>query len=205
MLMVRPDVAIEAMQSAKKHGVVISYDLNYRASLWKAIGGKQRAQEVNRRIARYVDVMIGNEEDFSAALGFAIPGVDENVSDFEVASFQTMIRQVVAEFPFAVVATTLRKAKTATRNDWGAICYSGGAFYEASHRPDLEIFDRVGGGDSFASGLIYGFLTGQTPQWAVDCGAAHGALAMTTPGDTSMATADEVLRVMKGGGARIAR
>jgi 2-dehydro-3-deoxygluconokinase len=200
-----PEVAIEAMQAAKKHGVVVSYDLNYRASLWKAIGGKQRAQAVNRRIAQYVDVMIGNEEDFSAALGFEIPGVDENVSDFEVASFRTMIRKVVEEFPFSVVATTLRKAKTASRNDWGAICYANGTFHEAMHRPDLEIFDRVGGGDSFASGLIYGFLTGQTPQWAVDCGAAHGALAMTTPGDTSMATVDEVLRAMKGGGARIAR
>jgi 2-dehydro-3-deoxygluconokinase len=200
-----PEVTIEAMQAAKKHGVIISYDLNYRASLWKSIGGKQRAQAVNRRIAEYVDVMIGNEEDFSAALGFDVPGVDENISDFEVASFQAMIRNVVREFPFSVVATTLRKAKTASRNDWGAICYAGGEFHEATHRADLEIFDRVGGGDSFASGLIYGFLTGQTAQWAVDCGAAHGALAMTTPGDTSMATADEVLRVMKGGGARIAR
>jgi len=200
-----PEVALEAMQAAKRHGTLISYDLNYRASLWKAIGGKKQAQAVNRRIAALVDVMIGNEEDFSAALGFDVPGVDENVSDFEVASFQTMIQQVVQEFPFSVVATTLRKAKTATSNDWGAICYADGTFHEATHRPGLEIFDRVGGGDSFASGLIYGFLTGQTPQWAVDCGAAHGALAMTTPGDTSMATVDEVLRVMKGAGARIAR
>ena len=116
-----------------------------------------------------------------------------------------MIERVVAECPFAVVATTLRKATTATKNDWGAICYSEGAFHEAAHRPGLEIYDRVGGGDSFASGLIYGFLTGRPPQWAVECGAAHGALAMTTPGDTSMATLAEVLRVMEGGGARIAR
>ena len=116
-----------------------------------------------------------------------------------------MIEQVLREFPFTVVATTLRKATTATRNDWGAICYADGQFFEATDRPDLEIFDRVGGGDSFASGLIYGFLTSQPPQWAVDCGAAHGALAMTTPGDTSMATLDEVLRLMRGGGARIAR
>jgi 2-dehydro-3-deoxygluconokinase len=185
--------------------VVVSYDLNYRSSLWQAIGGKPKAQEVNRRIAPLVDVMIGNEEDFSAALGFDVPGVDESLSDFQVASFRQMIEQVLIEFPFAVVATTLRKATTATRNDWGAICYSGGQFYEAKHRSDLEIFDRVGGGDSFASGLIYGFLTGQPAQWAVDCGAAHGALAMTTPGDTSMATLDEVLRLMRGGGARIAR
>jgi len=200
-----PAVAIEAIEAARGHQVVVSYDLNYRASLWQAIGGKQKAQEVNRRIAPLVDVMIGNEEDFSAALGFDVPGVDESLTNFEVASFQKMIEQVLREFPFAVVATTLRKATTATRNDWGAICCAGGRFYEARHRPDLEIFDRVGGGDSFASGLIYGFLTGETPQWAVDCGAAHGALAMTTPGDTSMATLDEVLRLMHGGGARIAR
>jgi len=200
-----PAVAIEAIEAARRHGVVVSYDLNYRASLWQAIGGKQKAQEVNRRIAPLVDVMIGNEEDFSAALGFDVPGVDQSLSDFQVASFRQMIVEVLREFPFAVVATTLRKATTATRNDWGAICYSDGQFYEAKHRPDLEIFDRVGGGDSFASGLIYGFLSSQTPQWAVDCGAAHGALAMTTPGDTSMATLDEVLRLMRGGGARIAR
>jgi 2-dehydro-3-deoxygluconokinase len=116
-----------------------------------------------------------------------------------------MIGQVVKEFPFKVVATTLRKAKTASRNDWGAICYSDGQFYEAQNRPDLEIYDRVGGGDSFASGLIYGFLSGQNAQWAVECGAAHGALAMTTPGDTTMATLKEVMNVMKGAGARIAR
>ena len=200
-----PAVAIEAIEAARRHGVVVSYDLNYRASLWQAIGGKQKAQEVNRRIAPLVDVMIGNEEDFSAALGFEVPGVDETLSDFEAASFRQMIERVLREFPFAMVATTLRKASTATRNDWGAICYAEGQFYEAKHRPGLEIFDRVGGGDSFASGLIYGFLTGQPPQWAVDCGAAHGALAMTTPGDTSMATLDEVLRLMRGGSARIAR
>jgi len=193
------------MEAARRHCVVVSYDLNYRASLWQAIGGKPKAQEVNRRIAPLVDVMIGNEEDFSAALGFAVPGVDESLSDFETGAFRKMIEQVLREFPFAVVATTLRKAKTATRNDWGAICCADGAFHEARHRPELEIFDRVGGGDSFASGLIYGFLAGQTAQWAVDCGAAHGALAMTTPGDTSMATVDEVMRLMKGGGARIAR
>lgn len=175
-----PAVAIEAMQAARRHGVIVSYDLNYRASLWKAIGGKEKAQEVNRRVAKLVDVMIGNEEDFSAALGFEVPGVDEHISDFEVAGFKKMIEQVVREFPFPVVATTLRKAKTASKNDWGAICYCDGAFYEATNRPGLEIHDRVGGGDSFASGLIFGFLTGRPPQWAVDCGAAHGALAMTT-------------------------
>jgi len=200
-----PAVAIEAIQVAKRHGTIVSYDLNYRDSLWKSIGGKKKAQEVNRAIAPYIDVMIGNEEDFSAALGFEVAGVDESLTNFKVEAFKKMIENVVREFPFSVVATTLRKARTATRNDWGAICYEGGRFYEAINRPDLEIYDRVGGGDSFASGLIYGFLSGQSAQWAVDCGAAHGALAMTTPGDTTMATLKEVLNVMKGGGARIAR
>ena len=200
-----PEVTIEAMEAAHRHGVVVSYDLNYRASLWKANGGKAKAQAVNRRIAELVDVMVGNEEDFSAALGFDIPGVDANLTDFETASFRKMIEEVVKEFPFKVVATTLRKAKTASRNDWGAICYCDGQFYEAANRTGLEIFDRVGGGDSFDSGLIYGFLAGQPPQWCVECGAAHGALAMTTPGDTTMATLSEVVGVMKGVGARIAR
>jgi len=199
-------VAEEAMRTAKKHGAVVSYDLNYRESLWKGIGGKDKAREINRGLAKYVDVMLGNEEDFSAALGFSIEGVDEQFSELEVASFKKMIDSAVAAYPnFTVVATTLRNAKTASRNDWGAICVSGGRLYEAQTRKDLEIFDRVGGGDSFASGLIYGFLTDRGPQWAVECGAAHGALAMTTPGDTSMATLTEVEKAMKGGGARVER
>ena len=200
-----PEVAEEAMEAAKRHGTIISYDLNYRPSLWKAIGGKKQAQTVNRRIAPYVDVMLGNEEDFSAALGYEVPGLDEHLSSFEVDGFKQMIAKVVKDYPFKVVATTLRKAKTATLNDWGAICYCDGKFYQAKNRENLEILDRVGGGDSFASGLIYGFLTGQDPQWAVECGAAHGALAMTTPGDTSMVTLPEVIRVMQGVGSRIAR
>jgi 2-dehydro-3-deoxygluconokinase len=200
-----PDVALEAMQAAKRFGTIVSYDLNYRPSLWKSIGGKNKSQEVNRRIAPLVDVMLGNEEDFSAALGYEVSGVDADLSNFEVESFKQMIAKVVKDYPFQVVATTLRKAKTATRNDWGAICYSDGNFYQAKERKDLEIYDRVGGGDSFASGLIYGFLAGKDPQWAVECGAAHGALAMTTPGDTSMVTLPEVLRVMEDKGARIAR
>ena len=199
------DVAIEAMQAAHKHGVIVSYDLNYRDSLWKSFGGKQRAQEVNRKIAAYVDVMLGNEEDFSAALGYEIPGADEQFTNFNVGGFKQMIAKAVNDFPFKVVATTLRKATTATRNDWGAICYCEKSIVQASNRENIEILDRVGGGDSFASGLIYGFLAGKGPQWAVDCGAAHGALAMTTPGDTTMVTLDEVLRVMQGSGARIAR
>jgi 2-dehydro-3-deoxygluconokinase len=199
------EVAIEATKAAKKHGVIVSYDLNYRSSLWKAIGGKKKAQEVNRAIAPYVDVMIGNEEDFTASLGFEIAGADENISHVEIDSFKAMIREVVKTFPFQVVATTLRVAKTASCNDWGAICYTGGEFFEAYNRPNLEIYDRVGGGDSFASGLIHGFLSGKSAQYAVDCGAAHGALAMTTPGDTTMVTVDEVERVMKGGTARVLR
>ncbi len=200
-----PDLAIEAMTVARKHGAVVSYDLNYRESLWKAIGGKKRAQEVNRRLAPLVDVMIGNEEDFSASLGFEVPGMDEHILKIETESFKKMIESVVKEFPFKVVATTLRKAKSASVNDWSAICYADGKFYESKRYEDLEIFDRVGGGDSFASGLIYGFLTEQDPQWAVDCGVAHGALAMTTPGDTTMATLKEVTQLMRGAGARIAR
>ncbi len=200
-----PEVAIAAMKAARKHGTIVSYDLNYRDSLWKSIGGKKRAQEVNRRLAPVVDVMLGNEEDFSAALGFEVSGMDEHISKIEAEAFREMIKNVVKEFPFKVVATTLRKAKTATVNDWGAICYADGTFHEAKSRESLEIYDRVGGGDSFASGLIYGFLSGQGPQWAVECGAAHGALAMTTPGDTTMATLKEVMQLMKGAGARIAR
>jgi 2-dehydro-3-deoxygluconokinase len=200
-----PEVAMEAMQAARKNGTIVCYDLNYRESLWKAFGGRKRAQEVNRQLAPLVDVMLGNEEDFTAALGFRVAGADEHVSTIEVEGFKKMIEAVVKEFPIQVVATTLRTAKTASNNDWGAICYQDGVFYQAKHRENLEILDRVGGGDSFASGLIYGFLSGQGAQWAVDCGAAHGALAMTTPGDTSMVTLKEVLQVMKGAGARIAR
>jgi len=201
-----PEVAKEAMAAARKHGTIVSYDLNYRDSLWKAIGGKKRATEVNRELAQYVDVMIGNEEDFTAALGFEIEGVGEELGELDSANFRRMIEKAVAAYPnFRAVATTLRHAKTATVNDWGAVCWYEGSFHEARPMPDLEIFDRVGGGDSFASGLIYGFLEEKGADWAVNCGCAHGALAMTTPGDTTMATLDEVLRVMKGSGARVQR
>jgi 2-dehydro-3-deoxygluconokinase len=201
-----PLVALEAIEAAKRAGAIVSYDLNYRASLWKSIGGKSQAQAVNRRLAPYVDVMLGNEEDFTAALGFSVAGLDAQHSTVESAGFRKMIEAVVKEYPsMAVIATTLRNAKTATRNDWGALCYHDGKFYEAPTRRDLEIYDRVGGGDSFASGLIYGLLSGKDPQWSVDCGAAHGALAMTTPGDTTMATLAEVLEVMTSRTARIER
>jgi 2-dehydro-3-deoxygluconokinase len=201
-----PLVAQEAMQAAKRAGTVISYDLNYRASLWKSIGGKQKAQQVNRALAPLVDVMLGNEEDFTAALGFSVTGLDESHSQLDPSNFTAMIKKVVAEFPnLKVVATTLRHARTATVNDWGAICWCDDHVYQALVRENLEVYDRVGGGDSFASGLIYGFLSGKEPQWAVECGAAHGALAMTTPGDTTMATLEEVLQVMKHTTARMAR
>lgn len=201
-----PQVAKEAMSAAKANHTTVSYDLNYRESLWKAIGGKKRATEVNRDLVRLVDVLIGNEEDFTAALGFEVEGVDENLAKLDVEHFQRMIERVTTEFPnLKVVATTLRNAKTATLNDWSAVCYCDGKLYRAVTRENLEIYDRIGGGDSFASGLIYGFLTGRDPHWAVECGAAHGALAMTTPGDTTMATLAEVEKLMKGGGARVAR
>jgi 2-dehydro-3-deoxygluconokinase len=201
-----PLVAKEAMQAARRHGTIVSYDLNYRPSLWKSIGGQKRAQEVNRELAPFVDVMLGNEEDFTAALGFAVEGVDEHLSGLDPANFARMIESARAAFPnFKAVATTLREARTASRNDWGAVLHYEGELHTAAPRKDLEILDRVGGGDSFASGLIYAFLAGQGPQWAVECGAAHGALAMTTAGDTTMATLAEVERVMKGGTARVQR
>jgi len=200
------EVVIEATTAAKKYGTIVSYDLNYRPSLWKGIGGHDKAREVNRHIAKNVDVMIGNEEDFTASLGFEVEGADANLSVIETDNFKKMISKAVSEFPnFKVAATTLRTVKTATINDWGAICWAEGAFYEAIHRPNLEILDRVGGGDSFASGLIYGLITTGDPAKAVNYGAAHGALAMTTPGDTSMANVKEVEKLMGGGSARVDR
>ncbi len=201
-----PLVAKEAMAAAKRHGTIVSYDLNYRPSLWKSIGGKKRAQEVNRELASHVDVMLGNEEDFTAALGFEVEGLDENLSALDPGNFRRMIERAVAAFPsFRAVATTLRNARTASVNDWGAVLFTDGCLHQSRAYPELEIWDRVGGGDSFASGLIYGLIAGKGPQWAVECGAAHGALAMTTPGDTTMATLAEVERVMKGGSARVQR
>ncbi len=199
-------LVLEAVQKARQYGVVVSYDLNYRPSLWKAIGGPARAQQVNKEIAKFVDVMIGNEEDFTACLGLKVEGVDEHLLNIEVESYKRMIETAVKLYPnFKVVATTLRVAKSATRNDWSAICWMDGHFYESRKYVDLEIYDRVGGGDSFASGLIYGLMTTGDPQKAVEYGAAHGALAMTTPGDTSMATKEEVERLMKGASARVQR
>ncbi|MSU70141.1 MAG: sugar kinase [Opitutaceae bacterium] len=199
-------LTVEAVTAAKQHGTIISYDLNYRPSLWKTIGGLKKAREVNREIAKYVDVMIGNEEDFTASLGFEVKGADEGLNHLETGAFKAMIKTAVAEFPnFKVAATTLRKVITATKNDWGAILYHDGTFYDSRAYPGLEILDRVGGGDSFASGLQFGFLSKNDPQLAVDYGAAHGAFASTTPGDTSMATQQEIEKLMKGGSARVVR
>jgi 2-dehydro-3-deoxygluconokinase len=199
------DVAVEAMDAAHKYGTPVSYDLNFRDSLWKSIGGKAKAQEVNREIVRKVDVLFGNEEDFSAMLGVEIKGVSEDFDELPIAGYEEMLREVAAAYPnLKLIASTLRTAHTASRNAWGAI-----AIYEdkITHVPqrDIDILDRVGGGDSFASGLIYGMLANKGIEWAVKCGVAHGALAMTTPGDTSMATLSEVERLIKGGSARIAR
>ena len=201
------DTVIEAVTAAKKYGTVVSYDLNYRPSLWKAIGGQAKAREVNREIARYIDVMIGNEEDFTASLGFEVEGVGENLSALEVDKFAAMIATAAAEYPnFQVIATTMRTVRTASINDWGAIAWSPSTgVVQATHRERLEILDRVGGGDSFASGLTYGLLEGEPLATAVQYGAAHGALAMTTPGDTTMATRAEVLKLAGGGGARVDR
>ena len=199
-------LTVEAVKAAKQHGTIVSYDLNYRPSLWKSIGGQAKAREVNREIAKYVDVMIGNEEDFTASLGFEVEGVDHNISAIETDAFKKMIEKAVKEFPnFKVAATTLRRVITATKNDWSAILWHDGKFHESRKYPELEILDRVGGGDSFASGLAFGFLEFNCPQKAVDYGAAHGALASTTPGDTSMATRAEVEKQIKGGGARVVR
>ncbi|MBV8672621.1 MAG: sugar kinase [Acidobacteriaceae bacterium] len=198
-------VAAEAMDAARKYGTSISYDLNYRDSLWRGIGGKTKAQEVNRELVRKVDLLLGNEEDFSAMLGVAVEGVSEDFGELPVASYEKMLREVAAAYPnLKLIATTLRTAHTASRNAWGAIALYQDEIVHVPQR-EIEILDRVGGGDSFASGLIYGLLAGKPVEWAVRCGVAHGALAMTTPGDTSMATRAEVERVMKGSSARIER
>jgi len=201
-----PEVAREAMEAARRAGVVVSYDANYRPSLWQASGGQARAGEVNRMLAPHVDVMLGNEEDFSAALGLPVADRDDNYARLAPERFQRVIDSFRREFPnVAVVATTLRVATSASRNDWGAIAYGEGRYYQAVEREGVEIYDRVGGGDAFAAGFIYALMSGRDLPWALECGTAHGALAMTTPGDWSMATLNEVLQVMERRTARIAR
>ena len=198
-------VAAEAMDAAHASKTPVSFDLNYRDSLWKSIGGKAKAREVNRELVRKVDLLLGNEEDFSAMLGVELKGVSEDFAELPIAAYEEMLRAVASLYPnLKLIASTLRTASTASRNAWGAI-----ALYEDKivHVPQIEIdiYDRVGGGDSFASGLIYGLLAGKPVEWALRCGVAHGALAMTTPGDTSTATLGEVERLIKGGSARISR
>ena len=200
------ETVIEAIKTAKKYGTVVSYDLNYRPSMWSAIGGKEKAQQVNREIAKYVDVMIGNEEDFTACLGFEVEGNDANLKELNLEGYRKMLNEAVKVYPnWKVVATTLRTVRTATVNDWKAMCYADGEIYMSKSYDGLEIMDRVGGGDSFASGLVYGLMTTGDPETAVNYGAAHGALAMTTPGDTSMASKKEVEAIMGGAGARVQR
>jgi len=199
-------VALEAVKCAKKHGTIVSYDLNYRPSLWKGIGGMDKAREVNKEIAKYVDVMLGNEEDFGACLGFEVSGGSADLSSLDIDGYKRMISNVASAYPnFRVIASTLRTVRSATVNDWSAICLADGRVYQSMAFDGLEVFDRVGGGDSFAAGLIYGLLTGKDPQTALNYGICHGALAMTTPGDTSMARLKEVESLMKGAGARVQR
>jgi 2-dehydro-3-deoxygluconokinase len=200
-------MAEEAMRAAHRHGTVVSYDLNYRPSLWQSRGGSPAAQTVNRALAPLVDIMLGNEEDFTACLGFPVPDTGPELNSLDCENFRAMIADVITEYDnVAVVATTLRTVRSATVNDWGAVAWSAPTgFVEAQHRPDLEILDRVGGGDSFASGLLYGLLELRDLGAAVEYGAAHGALAMTTPGDTSTARLAEVRRLVERGGARVQR
>jgi 2-dehydro-3-deoxygluconokinase len=201
-----PLVVRAAMTAARRHGAIVSYDLNYRESLWSDLGGQAAAQRINRQIVPLVDVLFGNEEDFTAALGFDVEGVGPDYRDLSSAGFAAMIGSVTAAFPnLKIVATTLREVRSATRNDWGGICYVDGTLHEGPRFDDLEVLDRVGGGDSFAAGFIYGLLSGCAVGRALELAVAHGALAMTTPGDTSMATLAEVERVVSGGPPRVTR
>jgi 2-dehydro-3-deoxygluconokinase len=200
------EVVHEAVTAAREHGTIVSYDLNYRPSLWKDFGGLDRAREVNRSLVRNVDVLLGNEEDFTACLGYEVPGVDADFVDLDSAGFRHMINLVTQDYPqLKVVATTLRAVHSASVNDWGAVGWADHAFAEAQTRHGLQILDRVGGGDSFASGLIFGLLSGYSLGTALEYGTAHGALAMTTPGDTSMARLADVEALMGGKGQRVQR
>lgn len=200
------EIALEAMASARAHNTIVSFDLNYRPSLWQALGGAPAAAAVNRRLVSEADVVFGNEEDFSAALGFPVSGIDDSLTDLQIDAYRDLHARVLEEYShLALIATTLREAHTATRNSWGAVASTRASFFVGPRLPDLEIFDRVGGGDSFASGVIYGLLEGFDVATSLAYGVAHGALAMTTPGDTSMATLTEVERLVAGGSARIVR
>ena len=195
-------VCREALRVAKESGAVTSYDLNFRSKLWTP----DKAQRITKELMPYVDCLIGNEEDFQKVLGVEVKGVDENLSALDTSAYKRMVQDVVKTFPtIKVVGTTLREVKSGLVNNWSAILYVDGAFHESRRYENLEIEDRVGGGDGFCSGFAYGFLNGRPPQECVDLGAAHGALLQTTRGDTSMINLDELLHVARGGSARIKR
>lgn len=197
-----PEVAKEAMQAAKAHGTVVSFDCNYRPSLWKEQGGRAGSIAVNRSLMPYVDVLFGHEGDIAKTIGSASHGPPWH----DDVSYREMALRVTEEFPnVKVIATTTRRPKTANRNDWAAFAWAEGEVYRSTDYLELEVFDRVGGGDSFAAGLIYGLLQGKGIQWALNCGVAHGALVMTTAGDSSFATLAEVEKLMAGGGAGVSR
>jgi len=196
-------VVTEAVKAAHEAGTIVSYDLNFRSKLWSS----KEAIATTKPLVPYIDCLIGNEEDFEKVLGYEAEGVDvEKAGSLDVGPFKKMVERVVKDFPnIKIVGTTLRGVKTALVNDWSAIMWHDGRFYDGLDFPDLEIEDRVGGGDGFASGFTYGFLTGQEPQQCVNLGVAHGAMLMSTRGDTSQITLDELLHVAGGGSARIKR
>src|SRR6185436_5590229 len=198
------DLVIEGMQAAKAHGAVTSFDLNYREKLWTAAGGAERAPDVLKRIVEHVDILVGNEEDLQKGLGIPGPKVTSK-SKLDPTAFFGMMEQVVTRFPnMKCVATTLREVHSTNRHEWGAVAWLNGQTF-VSPTCALDVYDRVGGGDGFASGFFYGLLTGKSPEEAVRLGWAHGALLTTFPGDTSMATREQVESFAKGGSARIAR
>ncbi|BBO34831.1 sugar kinase [Lacipirellula parvula] len=199
-------VILEGMQAAKAAGAVRSFDLNYRAKLWATLGGSAKGQEVFRRIASEVDVLIGNEEDLQMSLGIEGPRVDaHDKSKLDTQVFFAMIEKVRQEFPnIQAVATTLREVHSTNRHDWGAVLWLDGKSY-VSPTMHLDVIDRIGGGDGFASGLIYGLINGRSPEEALRLGWAHGALLTTFPGDVSMARLHEVEALAKGGTARVQR
>jgi 2-dehydro-3-deoxygluconokinase len=199
-----PEVILEGMRAAKAAGAVVSFDLNFREKLWKVFGGLGRAQDVIRRIMAHVDVVVGNEEDLQKGLGIPGPEVAAE-SKLDPSTFFGMIDRVAELFPqVKVVATTLREVHSTTRHSWGAVAWVGGNTH-VSLTCDLDVHDRVGGGDGFAAGLFYGLLTGTSPEEALKLGWAHGALLTTFPGDTTMATLDQVRALAQGGSARIQR
>ena len=196
------EVALESMKAAHDAGTIVSYDLNFRSKLWSS----KKAIEVTKKLVPYIDVLIGNEEDFQKVLGFEVEGTDEKLSELPVEGYKKMVEKVVKAYPnIHAVGTTLREVVSGLVNNWSAIMYYGGTFYESRKYKNLEIEDRVGGGDGFCSGFVYGLLHDMSPQECVELGAAHGALLQTTRGDTSMVTMEEIMHVMKGGGARIKR